>query len=99
MQEFLAAVACAVGVALYIDLRVGQAIRKRNAVNAEHRRRVDEAHAAMLQAVWDVQDAAVLLVMDPPTSPITRREAAADWQANRKHRNAAAARYFAAVGE
>jgi hypothetical protein len=46
-----------------------------------------------------VQDAAVLLVMDPPTSPITRREAAADWQANRKHRTVAAARYFAAVGE
>lgn len=88
MLEFIAGLA--VGAATMLTL--GARWRRK-------RRRVDEAHAAMLQAVWDVQDAAVLLVMDPPTSPITRREAAADWQANRKHRTVAAARYFAAVGE
>ena len=92
MVEYLAGIATGIALTLAVGAWIGLRVSKR-------RRRVDEAHAAMLQAVWDVQDAAVLLVMDPPTSPITRREAAADWQANRKHRNAAAARYFAAVGE
>ena len=58
------------------------------------RRRVDDAHAAMLLAVWDVQDAAVWVAVEPSDDARF-----ADWQANRKHRNTAARRYFAAVGE
>ena len=60
----------------------------------QKRRRVDELHAAMLLAVWDVQDAAAWLAVEPSDDARF-----ADWQANRKHRNTAARRYFAAVGE
>jgi hypothetical protein len=60
---------------------------------------VDEAHAAMLQAVWDVQDTAAILIMAPPTSADFRRDEVNYWAELRQARSRTAARYFAAVGE
>ena len=63
------------------------------------RRKADEAHAAMLLAVWDVQDAVADAEMDPPINAVHRQAAISDLEELRQARNTAARRYFAAVGE
>ena len=66
------------------------------------RRRVDEAHAAMLLAVWDAQDTAnnaLVGLTYPGETRGTDDERLEAWQMAKHARNTAARRYFAAVGE
>ena len=86
-------VGAAIGIVAFTALSFALASRKDRKAREQMQRL-----AALKQAEYDVQDAAVLLVMDPPTGPVTRREAADDWQANRRHRNDMCAAYFAAMG-
>lgn len=63
------------------------------------RRRVDELHAAMLLAVWDVQDHATFCLLCRPGSERVANDRTDLWRMKIEARNTAARRYFAAVGE
>ena len=92
MLEFAAGLAVGAATMLLVAVALGARWRRK-------RRRVDELHEAMLTATWAVQDTAVLIVMDPPTTDHGRLADADRWQRLREARNTAARRYFAAVGE
>jgi hypothetical protein len=85
----------------YAKLKAELAAARANltALRERMRWRADELHAAMLLAVWDVQDHVGLCLMHPVTSLdliIRRDQHLAQLQ---DARNTAARRYFAAVGE
>ena len=92
MLEFAAGLAVGAATMFAIAVTLGARWRRK-------RRKADEAHAAMLLAVWDVQDAATLNWYFPTNDPTVLENRLKEMRALKLERNTAARRYFAAVGE
>ena len=84
----------ATGIALTLAVGAWTGLRV-----SRKRRRVDEAHEAMLAATWDVQDHATFCLLCRPGSERVANDRTDLWRMKIEARNTAARRYFAAVGE